>query len=262
MIIGAILRKFSKIELSTADEKYYTLKNNFVTKLALRLIGLPHLGFRTRAKIILRETLQSPKLTHILDAGCGYGLYALTLAENEYYVDALDLDRKRINNLNTLCQESDVTSKYIHTYQGSLAALPFSNNVYDLIICSDVIEHITDDQAAVKELARVLKPGGRLILSVPYNSRHNRNIFKMFGHERPGYTKEALTALVGANGLCLKKDFCYEYWLGTRLFEFFNSLNSKVLMGILFYPCYGLYLIDKLLAIGEPNGIVIIAQKT
>jgi len=261
MIIGSVLRKFSKIELSTADDKHYILKNNFVSRMAFGLIGVPHLGFRARAKIIFKEILQSPKSTRILDAGCGYGLYALTLAEKGYYVDSIDLDQKRIGSLNALRQESPASRERISAHQGSLTNLPFFDNSYDLIICSDVIEHIADDQASVRELARVLKSGGKLILSVPYNSRHNQKIFRMFSHERPGYTRKELTTLFNPYGLHLKKDYYYEYWLGARLFGFFNSLNSKTLMGIFFYPCYSLYLLDRLLTIGEPNGIVIVAEK-
>lgn len=61
MIIGSVLAKCSKIELSTADEKTYSMNNNFISKLALKIIGLPHLGFRMRASIVLKEAMKSSK---------------------------------------------------------------------------------------------------------------------------------------------------------------------------------------------------------
>jgi len=130
-----------------------------------------------------------------------------------------------------------------------------------MIICSDVIEHIADDVSAAKELARVLKPGGVLILSVPYNSKYHQRVYKMFVHERPGYTKEELATLFKPYGLQVEKDFYYEYLFGNKLFMFFNLFTSKPLMGILFYPCYLLYLIDRRIAYGEPSGIVVTLRK-
>lgn len=49
-----------------------------------------------------------------------------------------------------------------------ICALPFDNNQYDMIICNHVLEHIPDDLRAMREIYRVLKPGGLAILQVPY----------------------------------------------------------------------------------------------
>lgn len=262
MVIGSILAKCQTVKLSTADEKHYTLKNNLITRLALRLIGVPHLGFRIRARIILREAMKAPRSARILDAGCGYGLYSLTLAELGYkHIDALELEAERITALHTALEELPAAKAHIKVQQDSLTHLPFDDNSYDVIICSDVIEHIADDISAVRELSRVLKPEGLLILSVPYNSKYQRRIFKMFGHERPGYTKEELATLFARFGLKIDRDFYYEYPFGNRLFTFFNHLTSKPLMGILFYPFYLLYLLDSSIARGEPSGIVVTAKK-
>lgn len=51
--------------------------------------------------------------------------------------------------------------------RASLTDLPLSTNTYDLIYCSNVLEHIPDDAAAMRELFRVLKPGGLAIIQVP-----------------------------------------------------------------------------------------------
>ncbi len=48
-----------------------------------------------------------------------------------------------------------------------IAALPFADDAFDLVICSEVLEHVPDHAAAVSELVRVLKPGGDLVVSVP-----------------------------------------------------------------------------------------------
>ena len=50
----------------------------------------------------------------------------------------------------------------------SITSLPFENSQFDRCICTDVLEHIQDDNAAVAELARCLRPEARLLLSVPH----------------------------------------------------------------------------------------------
>lgn len=51
--------------------------------------------------------------------------------------------------------------------QGDICSLPIANASFDLVVCSHVLEHIPDDQTAMNEIARVLKPGARAIIMVP-----------------------------------------------------------------------------------------------
>jgi SAM-dependent methyltransferase len=52
-----------------------------------------------------------------------------------------------------------------------VTAMPFANDHFDLVICSHVLEHVPDDRAAMRELFRVLKPGGLAILLVPMSAQ-------------------------------------------------------------------------------------------
>ena len=54
--------------------------------------------------------------------------------------------------------------------KADITAIPFDNDQYDLIICNHVLEHIPDDLKAMREIYRVLKPGGLAILQVPYEA--------------------------------------------------------------------------------------------
>jgi ubiquinone/menaquinone biosynthesis C-methylase UbiE len=51
--------------------------------------------------------------------------------------------------------------------QADVTKLPFAGGIFDVVICSEVLEHIEDNQTAVAELVRVLKPGGDLVVTVP-----------------------------------------------------------------------------------------------
>lgn len=255
MVTGSILRHFSTIELGDAEGKHYTLRNTALTRIALACIGLPHLGFRARARIIFRFLKGVPRSARVLDAGAGYGIYALTLAEKGYTVDAIDVEAERVDALNARKKELPALDERVRARVGSLTALPFEDGAYDVIICSDVIEHIKDDARAVQELDRVLAPGSTLILTVPYDSKNNRRIYKMFGHERPGYSVRDMHKLLAPYALSIERIACYEYALGSILFKVLSAIPSAPIMAALFYPLYVLYLLDMFFKIGEPNGI-------
>ena len=254
-IIGSVLRHFSILTLSTADEKQYTLHMDPLKKAAIALIGLPHLGFRARARMVFDFLKGVPLDARILDAGAGYGIYSLTLAERGYKVDVLELEAERVAALNKMKDERPVLGDRITTTVGSLTAAPMNDSSYDVIVCSDVIEHIPDDAAAVSEMARMLVPGGLLVLTVPYDSPHNKKIYRGFGHERPGYTEEAMRHLIAPYGLEIEKIDRYEFFFGSALFQVHNWFRSPALTAFFFYPFYFLYTIDCMLGIGSPNGI-------
>ena len=110
-------------------------KTNRLNRLALAFIGLPHLGFRMRARIIMARLKNEDNKLKILDAGCGYGLYALMLSELGFQVDAVDIDERRTNIVNQMLDEYPVIKKKVSIYTVSLVNLPFSSNTYDIIIC-------------------------------------------------------------------------------------------------------------------------------
>lgn len=263
MAYGSILSKFKRVTLSTADNKQYVMKMNFINRIGLKIIGIPHLGFRHRARIIFKlvQQLSVNEKSLILDAGCGYGVYSFMLAEKKLCVDSLDIEDERINAIKDRIKEYQPYSKFITPQQGSLTQIPFRDSTFDLIICSEVIEHMEEDELAVKELSRVLVPGGHLILTTPTTSKQNRKVFKSFGHVRPGYTDEDYYKFAEKNNLKVEKLIHYEFMIGSSMFVFQQMMKSNILLGLSFYPLYVLSLVDLILRLGEPNGVVCLFQK-
>ena len=72
----------------------------------------------------------------------------------------------------------DYTTTALHSPLADITAdltdLPFVENVFDMVICNHVLEHIQDDIKAMSEIYRVLKPGGMAILQVPYESNREK----------------------------------------------------------------------------------------
>jgi len=94
----------------------------------------------------------------ILDNGCGLGMYVEHLSLLGGMVIGLEYDFDRAH-------EAKVNSPLILNAAGE--TLPLLSNRFDLILSHEVIEHVQDDRAAIGEMIRALKPGGRLVLFCP-----------------------------------------------------------------------------------------------
>lgn len=175
-------------------------------------------AYARRSQLILTNiTKQKPR--KILDVGCGRGFYVTMcsklLPDSEVY--GIDTNPEYIAKATTISQKQ----KNIRISEGSIYEIPFEKNTFDAIICSEVMEHLADEATALNEIKRVLKPKGRLYLTVPsakfpilwdplnwflmkfFQTHVNKNIWWLAGiwadHERL-YTLESLSSLVKTKG--------------------------------------------------------------
>jgi SAM-dependent methyltransferase len=108
----------------------------------------------------------------LLDLGCGFGRHAYGAARVGARVVAFDYAEGELkevrNTFSAMVDAHDVgPASLTGAVQGDGIHLPFADGAFDRVIASEVLEHITDDQAALDELARVLRPGGSLAVTVP-----------------------------------------------------------------------------------------------
>lgn len=94
----------------------------------------------------------------ILENGCGVGMYVEHLSPFGGTVIGLEYDFERT-------VEAHINSPHIFNAAGEFIPLPSST--FDLILSHEVIEHVQDDRAAISEIIRVLKPGGRAVIFCP-----------------------------------------------------------------------------------------------
>ena len=106
----------------------------------------------------------------MLDLGCGEGRHIFGLMEKfpdlkciglDPHIESLD---KAFEGLKFLESISNTKTNFL---SGSAYSLPFSDDSFDLVVCSEVLEHLHDYKDAIKEINRVLKPGGQFLASVP-----------------------------------------------------------------------------------------------
>ena len=106
----------------------------------------------------------------MLDVGCGEGRHIFGIMQNypEMKCIGLDMDDDSLVKAEKGYEFFEsISNAGAEFLKGSAYSLPFQNNSLDLIVCSEVLEHLHQYNDAVKEIHRVLKPGGKFYASVP-----------------------------------------------------------------------------------------------
>ncbi|HEY5096436.1 MAG TPA: class I SAM-dependent methyltransferase [Acidimicrobiales bacterium] len=109
----------------------------------------------------------------LLDLGCGFGRHAFQAARLGAEVVAFDAGadevRKVMDTFGAMAVggELDLETARVGSVQGNALVLPFEDDSFDRVIASEVLEHIPEDDVAMAELTRVLRPGGTMAVTVP-----------------------------------------------------------------------------------------------
>jgi len=135
----------------------------------------------------------------VLDIACGSGYGSKMLADRAEEVWGGDISEEAIK-----IAKEKYSGENVHFRLMDASELPFDNNYFDLVVSFETIEHLKDSEKFVAEIKRVLKPGGRLILSTP-----DKRVTKKLGVENKFHVKE-----FGKKELAdiLKNDFKLEFF--------------------------------------------------
>jgi len=99
----------------------------------------------------------------VLDVGCGTGLYSIRFSEAGADVTAVDISSRMIEIARRKAQDR---GQYIWFDQADMSKLPYENRTFDVVLSITALEFSDDPLSALMEMARVLKPGGKLIVGV------------------------------------------------------------------------------------------------
>ena len=145
-------------------------------------------------RALVRRILPADPGEAVLDVGCGDGVISADLRElTGARVVGIDVSRKRAGH----ALKRTPSAAFI---QGSSYQLPFADNSFSLVLCSDLLEHLDDPQAAFRELARVSSRW--ILLTVPYAIEIEKTLcphclkdYHLYGHQhsfgKPGITQLA-----------------------------------------------------------------------
>jgi SAM-dependent methyltransferase len=140
-------------------------------------------GFNTynRRQWVARHASRLPGGARVLDAGAGVGQYRSFFAHCDYKAHDFGLEPQTAGYYTPLDYESDIVD----------IAAP--NGSFDAVVCTEVLEHVPEPIKAVKELARLLRPGGILLLTAPLGCLLHQEPYIYYGGYSPYWYRRFLS---------------------------------------------------------------------
>lgn len=140
-----------------------------------------------RDQWVKREADKLPPASRVLDAGAGASKYSPFFAHCRYETQ-------------DFCQYQGELVKYLKPidYVCDITKIPVEDSSFDAILCTEVLEHVTDPMAVLAEFSRLLKPGGKVYLSAPLGTLLHMEPYHYYG----GFTH-----------------FWYQHWLAKNGFS-------------------------------------------
>lgn len=226
-------------------------------------------AFAKRAETVF-NWINKTKPQRVLDAGCGRGFYINSLHFFPFIKEIYGCD---INENYLKIAKKKAADQRIRITRASLYALPYPDGYFDCVICSEVLEHLKNDRRALKELKRVLRPKGLLLITVPnknfpffwdpfnwflmkiFHKHVNKNVWWLAGiwadHERL-YSKKEIIDLLQKQKIKIEEIQLIIHWclpfshfllygmgkniverLGLQSFNRFNYRNNNYLSNAL-----------------------------
>jgi SAM-dependent methyltransferase len=183
--------------------------------------GVSAYDLPSRDKIpVIRELMGSDSRGLALDIGIGTG-YTTYHVFGDRLTVCVDLHAPNLKYYRKITAARSDSNQPLCVVARA-ASLPFEAGSFRFILCSEVLEHLEDDDAAVREIARLLADDGRVVVTVPYTGLGFTGFLELCGiktvhdfpgpehHVRPGYDEQMLRALFARHGLELER---HAYWL-------------------------------------------------
>lgn len=199
--------------------KMFFYETNFAKKFDEKM---NQYDLKKRLSVVYEELLvEDLRDKTLLDAGCGTGWFSKAAADRGAQVTSMDLGENLLGEVAKKCETKRVV--------GSILEMPFKDSSFDYAVCSEVIEHVPNAVQAIRELYRVLKPNGILILTTPnrfwYFSLAIANFLKI----RPYQGLENWLGYKELKTKLQKEGFLVEKMYGIHLFPFVISLLNPLL---------------------------------
>jgi len=251
-------------------EQIYHPGYSIFEKIYIGIFGMPIVGLRIRARNIF-SLIPKKKYNHILDAGSGPGVLSFDLGRRfpESRILGIDLLDEAISACNHIAGK--IRSENVAFRQDSVEDLP-EQNVFDLVICVDILEHIENDVAALQSLYNVIAPGGVLVLHVPALYRRypvwKKSLnFDVETHVRIGYEPDEIRNKVKDAGFLLQDSgFTYGFWETLANNISYMITRARMQNKMLYALCFPVLNMISLLGIrARPEmlgaGIFIVSEK-
>ena len=237
---------------------------NYIGHLIYKTMGTTEFIRRIEWQNML-EWLDPKEGEMILDIACGGGAFSLKTAEKGCEVCGVDISENAIKSAKRLAEREKIMCEF---EIGSAEDLPYPDGYFDKVVCSSSLEHFKDDIKALKEMHRVLKPNGSVVLttdSFTYPVRDElKEKHRAIAYVVNYYTRETLKKRFEIAGFEMNRT---KYLLNSRITSFFFKIGIKLewgKVGLLWmaisFIAYPLCLVsDRLFGI-ENKGYTLIAE--
>jgi SAM-dependent methyltransferase len=170
-------------------------------------IEAEHWWFVGRRRLFAREIdrRRIGPAARVLDLGTSTGTNLRMLRDVGFSnVAGLDLSEDALRS----CLEKNLGN----VVKGDITRLPFRDEQADLVLATDIIEHVDDDQAAIREITRILRPGGTVLLAVP-TFELLWGLQDEFAQHKRRYRKPGVERMLSDAGLIVERSYYFNYLL-------------------------------------------------
>lgn len=192
---------------------------------------------------VLKKFIPRDRGQNILEIGSGSGRHGIRIAQDfsQSRVVITDISEESLNLIRNLAEKLDIRN--IEIRKEDVLNLSFPDNEFDVVFCNAVIQYLPNYEPAISEMIRVLKPGGRIILStvnfwnLPYllDRKVLRRRNYHYGQERP-FKKSELKKLLLRGGINIIADDGYYLAYGiirlqyiSRIFKLIGRITNRLI---------------------------------
>ena len=226
---------------------------------------------RTRFRIMLQLFRKYKLKGSVLDVGCGDGNFLSMLA---------GIDAKNKTH-NFMLYGFDISNKAIELAKGKefisdlfvgdlLDRKTLPKRKFDVVVCSEVLEHIDDYKKAFDNIAGLVKKGGKILITVPHSMKYWTMHDKYAMHFRRYEKKEFENSIkrAGKEGFAIKESFAWGSFMYNVYYFFLGRSEPEKVMGkpgmikkMLSYILYYIFMIDDLFIGNRGRRLFILAEK-
>jgi SAM-dependent methyltransferase len=139
-------------------------------------------GFNTfnRREWVTQQAKLLPNGSRVLDVGAGVGQYRTLFTHCEYYAQDFGQEIATVGKYTKLDYVCDIT------------AMPIEDGSFDAVLCTEVLEHVPEPAEALREMGRIVRSGGRLLLTAPLGSLLHQEPYHFYGGYTPHWYRRVL----------------------------------------------------------------------
>lgn len=192
------------------------------------------------------KMLEGLKEGKVLDIGCGPGIMVEHLVNKGIEFYGVDLSKKMIEQ----CKQNFRHIPSAHFSVGRIEKIEFPDSFFDVVICMGVVEYIKNDKVAIKEMVRVVKPGGVIIITLP----NKLSLYRLWGRRVYSNFTRLIKWIIRYKA---EEAIIHREYTENAYCNLLKSFNLKIVDVVYYNFKLLLYPLDKLL----PGLTVLISRK-